>query len=868
LVNKINKIFNFFLILLILTALAGFSYAGNLTIMLTDSLPDNDSVMLETQDTIVKTAAEKKSKTIDEPVFYHAKDSNINLIQEQLLILYKEAKVQYDDIELTADYIRINMKNREVIAYGMTDSVGEVTGKPIFVQDGESFAADTIRYNFDTKKGIIKNVTSEFDGAYLHGSKTKRHNDETIHLVNGKFTTCDLDHPHFYFNLTKAKVIPEDKVVSGPAFLVIEDIPTPLGIPFGFFPNKKGATSGVIIPEYGEEISRGFFLRNGGYYWAINDYLDLLATGDIYSKGSWGAGLRTNYKVRYKMSGALSFNYNANVEGYDGFENYNKNQLYKFRWIHKQDRNAHPSRNFSASVDMSSSAYDKYNSINPNNYMSNAKKSSVNLSKVWLGTPFSFNMSLLHSQNNRDSSVTMTLPDMNFSMSRVYLLKRKHPKGKERFYEKIGLSYSLVASNQVTTHEDSLFSAKFDDFRNGVKHSIPISSNFKLFNYITISPYFNYNERWYFNERNLEFDIQTINPVDSSQGVVVESEIDGFNRIWDFKTGASMSTKIYGMFNFNTKRLKAIRHVITPGVNMVYYPDFSSDRFHYYADYISDLYYDEITGQYDTISKSYDRFSNGVYGSVPRGGAGSLRFSLANNLEAKVTNPNDTTGELKKIKLLESFSLNGSYNALADSLNWAPVSMAGRTRIGKLNLNFNAEFDPYAYRLDSLNGKARINTSQFKENGKIARLTRASVSSSIRFSADGLQSENKNADGFLYGYPHSYVDFSIPWSIGFNYSLNYSKPYDEHTITQTLGFNGDVNLTKKWKITYNSSYDFVNNKLSYTNIEIHRDLHCWEMSLSFVPFGVRQYYGFKLNVKSALLQDLKLQRKQNWRDNL
>jgi hypothetical protein len=896
LVNKFTKIFKpiIFILVCLLIFPAGLLFAGlntpvdDFSFLPDSSFTETPDTTMQTDTIIVDTLPEKSSQAIDMPVYYIAKDSNINLIQDELLLLYKDAEIKYDDIQLNADFIKVNMKTRDVIAYGMQDSLGNVTGKPIFVQGDETFEADTIRYNFNSKKGIIKNVTSEFDGAYLHGGKTKRHTDGSIHMINGKFTTCDLDHPHFYFKLTKAKVIPDDKVVSGPAFLVVEDIPTPLGIPFGFFPNKKGATSGVIIPEYGEEINRGFFLRNGGYYWAINDYLDLLLTGDIYSKGSWGAGISSNYRVRYKMNGNLSFVYNKNVLGYAGFENYQKNQLYKFKWVHKQDPKAHPSMDFSASVNMSSSAYDKFNSYNANNYLSNTKQSSVNFSKFWPGTPFSFNMSLQHSQNNRDSTVTMTLPNIDFSMSRIYPLKRKTASGKERFYEKIGVSYNMQAMNRVKTREDSIFNLEFQDFDNGIKHSVSISTNMKLLNYITVSPYFNYTERWYAKSLDITYQDSAFNDVDSTFGTPVETNVYGFNRMWDYKTGASLSTKIYGMFDFRTNYLKAVRHVITPSVNMTYYPDFSAERFKYYADYISDIYYDEMTGQYDTISsafssitrrllnrnrqydtisKTYSRYRDGAYGSAPENGAGALRFNLTNNLEAKVASAKDTTGELKKIKILESLSFNTSYNIMLDSLNWSPVGMTGRTSIGKLNLNFNAQFDPYTFNVDSLGNGRRINELQFNKNGKLARITRADVKASIRFSADGVGGVDKNADQFLYGYPHAYVDFSVPWSLNLSYSFNYTKIYDTPNTTQTFEFSGDVNLTKKWKVSVSSGYDFVNKQLTYTNIEIHRDLHCWEMSLAFVPFGTHQFYSFQINVKSSLLQDLKLQRKQNWNDN-
>jgi hypothetical protein len=872
-VNKIIKIFDYLLIITIVS-LSGLSVVfgsegSSLKLPMMDSLKTElpDSVIHITPDSLLfDEKNDKKSSSIDFPVYYHATDSNINMVQKQMLLLYGDAEVKYDDIQLNAAFIRVDMNNNVVEAYGMMDSVGGVIGSPIFVQGDETFNADTIRYNFKTRQGIIKDITTEFDGAFLYGGLTKRHSDETIHMINGMFTTCDLEHPHFYFKISKAKVIPNKKIVAGPSYLVLEDIPTPIGIPFGFFPNTKGATSGVIIPEYGEETNRGFFLRNGGYYLAINDYMDFLVTGDIYSKGSWGAAAKTNYKIKYKMSGALSFSYNSNVLGYKDIGSYSKSSLYKFKWIHKQDTKAHPSMSFNASVDMSSSAYDKYNTYSPQNYMSNTKQSSVNFSKFWPGTPFSFNMSLLHSQNSTDSTVTMTLPQMSFAMSRIYPLKRKNASGETRFYEKIGVSYTMSSSNRITAHEDSIFQSKFSDFSNGLKHSIPINTSFKVLKFLNISPYFNYTERWYLNESEKYWDTDAYDASDSTYGMLVTDEVPGFVRAWDYKVGASMTTKLYGMFEFNNKRLKALRHVLTPSISYNYYPDFSDSKYDFYQDYISDIRYNSYTGQYDTVRGVYSRFEGGIYGSPPSGGAGSIRFNLGNILEAKVVNPSDTTGEEKKIKLLESFSLNTNYNIMADSLNWAPITMTGRTTIGKLNLNFSASFDPYAYDVDTSGSALRINKSQFSRNGQLTRLTTAGITAGFRWSA-GKSSENKNQDGFLYGYPDYYVDFSIPWNFNLNYSLNYAKPYQTSTITQTLSLSGDVSLTKKWKVSVSTGYDFINNDLTYTLVEIHRDLHCWEMSLSFVPIGDHQYYSFKLRVKSSILQDLKLQRRQTWWDN-
>jgi hypothetical protein len=836
-----------------------------------DSVVLNDSLSKDSikNDSLVSDRVKKKqSNALEHPVYYHATDSNIIYLQKSLIYLYKEAEVVYNDIQVNADFIRVDLDKNELLSYGMPDSTGTTVGKPVFKQGDESFKADTIRYNFKSKRGIIKKVTTEFDGSYMHGARTKRQADKSIHMVNGKFTTCDLEHPHFYFNISKAKVIPDDKIVAGPSYLVIEDIPTPVGIPFGFFPNTKGASSGVIIPEYGEEQNRGFFLRNGGYYWAINNYLDLLLTGGIYSKGSWEARAATHYKIRYKMSGNLSFHYNRNVLGYKGLENYQTNRMYKFKWYHKQDPKAHPSMNFSANVDMSSSAYDKYNTYSAQSRLTNTKQSSINFSKFWPGTPFSLNMSLLHSQNSRDSSVTLTLPQMSFNMSRIYPLKRKEATGSPRIYEKIGISYSMSTLNRVTAHEDSIFQSQIGDFSNGIKHNIPVSTSVKLFKHLTLSPNFNFTDRMYFEETNRYYDDSLYNETDSTYGGVVTEQVQGLVNAWDYRAGANLSTKIYGMFEFKSERLKAIRHVLTPSVSYSYFPDFSDEKYGFYENYISDIQYNDYTGQYDTVRSTYSRFEGGVYGSPPSGGAGSVSFSLSNKLDMKVENPNDTAKKERKIALLESLNFRTNYNIMADSLNWSPLTMTGRTRIGKFNINFSSTFDPFAYMIDSTGSAKRINEMQLNHEGELFRITRASLNLGVGFSASKNKDNNQQARNFLYGYPHSYVDFSIPWNLNFDYTLNYNKPYDEKRLTQTVNVRGDVSVTKKWKVSFNTGYDFVNKKVSYTHVEIHRDLHCWEMSLAFVPFGNNTYYSFQINVKSPLLQDLKLNKRQSFWDNI
>lgn len=832
--------------------------------IINQTLPDtilnnNDSIISDDimTDTVINIP--KKKSEIDNPVFYTSRDSSFFDLVVQKAYLYGEAKVIYGDITLTADYIMMDFGNNEVYAHGITDSLGEVMGKPVFKQGDETFDADTIRYNFRSKKGLIKEVTTDMDGSFLHGGKTKKHPNNHVHMVDGKFTTCDLDHPHFYFKIKKAIVIPDDKIVSGPAFLVIEDIPTPLGLPFGFFPNKKGSTSGVIIPEFGEEVNRGFFLRNGGYYWAINDFVDLRLTGDIYTKGSWAVRSRVNYKLRYKMSGYLDASYNVNKIGYQGLDNYSSNNLYRIVWRHTQDPKARPNSTFSADVNISSSAYDRYNAYSTTNFMQNNKQSSISYSKVWPNSPFSLTAAFRQTQNSRDSSVNLTLPDVSFNMSRIYPFKRKNPVGGAKWYEKIGLSYSAMLTNQLNTKEDSILTSVWSDFNNGIRHTIPVNTSIKVLKFFSLSPSFTYTERWYTKSLNRYWD--------TTQNAELTDFQSGFNRVWDYNAGASLNTKLYGLAQFTSGPLRAVRHVVTPSVSFQYRPDFGTPEYGYYDDY-NRIQYNTNTGQYDTVSYIYSIYEGAPYGTPTRGGSGSVVFNIANNLEAKIRNRADTVTGSKKIKILESLNFSTNYNIMADSLNWAPLSMNGRTRIGKLEISFNSIFDPYAIAKNPYTDTyQRINKSEFEETGNLFRMTSASLTSSFSLNPKSRGKKDESQTEMLYGYPDAYVDFDIPWNLRVSYNLRYNKPYDEKTITQTLQVSGELNLTKKWKIRMTSGWDFANNKITYTTLDIYRDLHCWEASLRLIPFGIHKSYTFQINVKSAILQDLKLSKRRSWYDN-
>lgn len=823
------------------------------TVIVPDSLV-TDSITAET--------TKKSESELDAPVDYEAEDSIYYDIKNQVAYLYGNAQVIYGEIQLNAGYIKFDFKNDLIYAKYIEDSTGKMIQKPIFKDGEEEFESRELTYNFKTKKGLIQGVVTEQEGGYIHSERTKKQDDNEVCIHGGKYTTCDHDHPHYYIKLTKAKVIPNDKIVTGPAYLVVEDVPTPLVIPFGFFPNKKGSTSGVLIPEYGEEQNRGFYFRNGGYYFAINDYFDLALTGDIYTNGSWLGHVRSGYKKRYRFNGNVDLRYSQNILGDKGLEDYQKNTMYAVKWRHTQDSKARPNSNFSANVDVSSSAYDRYNSYSIQNRLNTTKQSSITYSTRLPGTPFSFNMNLRHSQNNMDSTINLSLPVAALNMSRIYPLKRRKVVGKERWYEKISMSYTMNTDNKLTVKEENLFEEEtLQRFTKGIRHSVPVSASWKIFKHISLSPSVRYNERWYFESINKYWDNDYFNSKDSTFGDVVTDTLSGFNRVYEYSASASLSSRIYGMYTFKNGPVTAIRHVMSPSVSLSYRPDFGREKYNYYSEYF------RVTGQ-DTSFLRYSYFENGMYGTPGAGKSGNVSFSLNNNVEMKVKSKEDSVSNVKKVKLLDALNFSTSYNAIADSLNWSSVNVSARTNIlNRFNINFNASLDPYAYK-EINDNYHRVNTFEMDETGNLFRLTSANVALNTSFKSQSTASkekEEKKKD--LPGTPDMYVDFDIPWSVRISYSLRYTKPYDEAKTIQTANVTGDINLTPKWKIGFRTGYDFTNKRVTTSSIDIYRDLHCWEMSFHWVPFGNFQSYQFKINVKSAMLKDLKLQRNKSWYDN-
>lgn len=836
-----------------------------------DSLHGADSLA---HDSLARDTAASKP-FLDDVISGKNTDSLVYDLKNKTVYIYNEGDVTYQDMNLKADFMRINMDTKQIYAYGKPDSTGKGT-RPEFVQGGASYTMDTIRYNIDSKKAKIRNVATQEGEGYLIGQNIKKMPDNTINIANGKYTTCDnVEHPHFYMALTKAKAIPGKKVIVGPSYFVMEDVPIYfLGVPFGFFPLSSGRHSGFIMPEYGEEYVKGFFLRNGGYYFAFNDYIDVAATGGFYTLGSWEAALASNYVKRYKYRGAFNMRFSKDIIGEKGAADYVNQNNFNVTWTHTQDPKFRPNSTFSASVNFSTSGYSKYGSTNLNDYLNTQTNSSIAYSKTWAGKPFSFSTNFQHSQNSADTTISLSFPNIVFNISRIYPFRRKEAIGKQRWYEKISMQYTGTLANNVTVKERDLFTEKmFKEMKNGVQHTIPIQTSINLFNYINISPSANYTERWYFKKIDKAWDPE--------QNRIVNADTTyGFYRLYDYRFSVSASTKVYGMFTFGKKSpVQAIRHVMTPSISFSYTPDFGDPKYGYYKPIQSDS-----TG---TISY-YSPFEGGMYGLPGRSRSASISFSLQNTLEMKVKSKKDTSG-VKKIKLIDNFSISSSYNLLADSLNLSPFSLNLRTTIyGNFGLNLSATLDPY-----EVDEKGRrINRFMIKR-GKLGRITNTGWSFGYTFNSKKSNqpaANDINSQGTLppdnpefFTNPEvqeldpntrralmtsQYYDFSIPWNLGFNYSLSYTNNGIRKNVIQTLGFNGSINLTPKWGITFNGGYDFESRQITPGVITIARDLHCWQMNFSWVPVGFRKSWNFNIAVKSAMLKDLKYEKQNSFYDNL
>lgn len=804
-------------------------------------------------DTIRKDSTQSKP-LFDDLIDYNADDSVRFSIQEKKVYLYGNGFVKYLTTELRADYIELDMDKKLAMATGVPDSVGKLKGTPKFKDGGQEFESTELHYNFDTKKGYVTEIITQEGEGYIQGKTTKKMSDSVYCVKHGMYTTCDEhDHPHFGLNMSKAKMIKDKKIFVGFTNLELEGIPLPIFIPFGFFPITKKATSGIIMPTYGEERMRGFNLRGGGYYIYINDYIDMNITGDIYTNGSWGLQYATQYRKRYKFNGNLNFTISKNYVSEKGLPDYQESSDWSVRWTHTQDGKANPYSSFSASVDMSSANNNYYNANTVDGIANQRKQSSISWSKKWPESPFSLSGSFNHSQNSRDSSIAITLPNLSLRMTQIYPFRKKGKSGEMKWYDNIGVSYSAELRNSIQTKEDKLFKSSFErDWSNGFKHNIPISLQFKIAKDVTFTPSLNYNG--YLNLKTIEK--IWIPDTSANGGQFITRDVPGLNYSHDYSASGSIgyTPTIYGMFMFKPGcKVVAIRHMIRPSISASYTPAIKP-----LGNYKKSYFDGEKEVEYD-IHEGLTYRPNTTGGKQ----SGSISFSLDNNVEMKVRNDKDTTGdeEFKKVKLLESFRLSTSYNPFADSMNFSNISISARTKIlnNKVDLNFSGTIDPYA--IDTNN--VRYN----KYHGKLGRLTNATISTNFSFSADNGQNKEKKND-LVGGFYDDYMDFDVPWNISISYNFTYSRPspYRSPTISQIVNFSGDLSLTPKWKLTFQSGYDIKNKEVTSTSFSVTRDLHCWEMTFNCMPFGQHQSYNFEIHVRSSLLRDLKLTKRDSWYD--
>jgi lipopolysaccharide assembly outer membrane protein LptD (OstA) len=797
-----------------------------------------------------------KKGEIASEITYSCTDSIAMDVQNKIVILYGNAQVNYGDLKLTAGRIEINYDKNTVKASPSEDSTKK--DYPVFKQGPDQYEARHIEYNLKSKKGLVRDIITQQGDGYIHGDPVKR-TEDAVYVNKARYTTCNLGHPHFYLNARKLKVIPDDKVVTGPFNVVVADIPTPIGLPFGFFPITTTSRSGIIFPTIGEQRDRGFFLSQGGFYWAASDHLNVKIIGDVYTNKSYRVAVSSDYKKRYVYEGNSILNYSKMKSGFDD-EPFPED--FSFVWNHRTTKKT--SGKFSASVNLTSNNYYRLNSYNPVSYQSSVFTSTISYYKSFRNSPFNLGVTMRQNQNVVTKQMDLTAPEVNFSMNRIYPFKKKESSG-NLWYEKINISYNMntkyVISNKF---KDSLGQDTIIPFKNegvtralnnaqtGMQHVIPISTTFKLLKYFSLNPTFTYEEYWYLSRQNYEYNA-------TKKAVVVKDTIHEFSRAGAYNLNTNLTTRIYGTYKINSGILRGIRHTLVPNLSYTYRPDFSDPQ------YVSYQSFDQVRDSKGNPTR-YSIYNGYVYGGPGQGTVNSVGFALQNNFEAKVRNRKDTTGNAstKKVKLLDNLSFSGNYNFSADSLNLSLLRLDARTKIWAFDIAYSSTYDPYMYTVDSV-VKSKVYQRQINVYDVKMRSYSLSVGANFNPKARNnspspdLSKVNPEELSMINRYPERYIDFKIPWSLSMTYNINYSKVgYQEKSITQSIMANGNLSLTEKWKLTGSSGYDFVAKGISYTMIGIIRDLHCWQMSLNIVPFGDRQSYFFTFTAKSSLLQDLKL----------
>ena len=844
----------------------------------------------------------QRKNGIDAPVEYTAEDSMTYEGASGLAHLYGQSHVKYQDMDLQSDQIFMQLDSSLVHATGSLDSLGKKFGTPIFKMGSDTYENDTIAFNFKTKKGLISDVYTQQDDGYMTAQLAKRGANGEIYLQHGRYTTCDKDHPDFYIALSRAKMRPGKDVVFGPAYLVVADVPLPFAIPYGFFPFSKSYSSGFIMPTYGDETSRGFYLRDGGYYFAINDKMDLKLLGEIYTKGSWGLSAASNYRKRYKYSGSFFASYQNTVNGEKNMPDYTKATSFKVQWSHRQDSKANPYSSLSASVNFATSSYERNNltsMYNPQAMTQSTRTSSVSWSTTFSSIGMSLSSTFNLNQNMRDSTIALTLPDLNISISRFYPFKRRHAVGKERWYEKISMSYTGQLSNSISTKEDRLMHSSLTrDWRNGMQHSIPISGNFTLFGYLNINPSLTFTDRMYTQKQELSWDEAT--------QTEKRDTLQGFYNVYNWAFSVSASTKLYGMYIPSRKvfgdKIMAVRHVVTPSVSFNYAPDFSASRYGFYKTYQKT----DADGNVSLVE--YSPYEGSLYGVPGRGKTGSISMDLSNNIEMKVKSDADSTG-VKKISIIDELGASMSYNMAAEERPWSDLSTRLRLKLTKsYTLNINAVFATYAYEADSVGARPYIGTHTEYSKGRFGRFQ--GMSQNLSYTLDnkkvsdlikwlkgerpkrkndrdsranrdddydtgvetnvdedmerGKHGARKDNAGKAETDEDGYMAFNLPWSLSLGYGVtmrentsgkfNYDSMRYPYKFTQNLNVSGNLRISDGWNISFSSGYDFENHKISMTTASLSRDLHCFNMSCSVV-LAPYTSYNFSFRCNAATLTD-------------
>ena len=882
-----------------------------------DSIPQRAYTILpdtSLRDSLYKDTVRKSKSALEEPVSYSAKDSITFDYTNSRAHLFGGSQVNYQNLQLTADDISLSLDSSLVHASGRPDSTGAIQGKPLFKQGEDEYEPDRISYNFKTRKAFISNVYTQEGEGFMQSREGKRDSSGVMYVQNGKYTTCDAEHPHFYVSLTRAKMHPGKNVIFGPAYLVVEDVPLPLAIPYGFFPFSSSYKSGFIMPTYGDETTRGFYLRDGGYYFAINDKVDLKVLGEFYTKGSWGLSAQTNYKKRYRFGGNFYFSYQNTKEGEKNMPDYSVSKSFKLTWSHRQDAKANPTQTFSASVNFATSSYERNNltsMYNPESYTQSTRTSSVSYSKSFSKVGLTLSGTFNLSQNMRDSSISVTLPTLSISQSRFNPFKRKKAAGKERWYEKIAMSYTGTLANSINTKEDKLFhSSLVKDWRNGMRHQVPISASFSVLNYINVTPSFTFTDRMYTHK--------VMQGWDTERQDVQRDTVYGFYNVYNYNMSISANTKLYGMYRplpwFGGKKIAAIRHVFTPTVSFSYAPDFSQSRFGFYDSYVKT----DANGNVSTVR--YSPFSGMMYGTVGQGMTGSVTMDVANNIEMKVRTDKDSTG-YRKISLIDELGGSLSYNMAAKRRPWSDLNLRARIKLTKkYTYSMNAVFATYAYDKDE-NGRVYVGDHTEWSRGRFGRFqgTAQNISYSISnetfrklfgkkhrttTSDDELDEEldedeetdptmqnmqnvdpdrkkgktgaNQESNGDVD--EDGYLKFSLPWSINIGYGVtirentqgrfNDKRMRYPYKLSHTLNLSGNIRISEGWNINFSSGYDFNMHKLSMTTASLSRDLHCFQMSCSMV-ISPYTSYNFTFACKAGTLADaLKWKKQSSYSSNI